>query len=188
MLAGSQRILDFWPLGAGGSLGNAVRGLFDLAAMLLLLPLAGFVVGLLIAAGIALWHRHVRRMASSIVAIIAIPICLMIVARVLLFDPWFWYALTNRTRFEAIAASGAPSNGSKYAVVAGRDVSTGLAGLNPNHFVFLIYDESDAVGLDPSERLGTWRTRTLDPERDPTPSIPRGKRLFGHFFRVDEFE
>lgn len=185
-LAGSQRILDFWPLGAGGSLGNAMRGLFDLATTLLILPVAGYVVGLLIAAGIALWHRHVRRGASSVAAIIAIPICLIVVARVSLFDPWFWYALTNRTRFEALAASDSPSKGSEYAVVAGRDVSTGLAGLNPNHFVLIIYDESDAVGLDPSERPAIWRTRSMNPEGSYIP-IPRGTRLFGHFFRVDEF-
>lgn len=188
MLAGNQRILDFWSLGAGGSLGNAIRRLFDIAGMLFLLPVAGFVVGLLIAAGIALWRRHVRRGASNVAAIVAIPICLMMVARVSLFDPWFWYALANRTRFEALAASDSTSNGSTYAVVAGRDVSTGLAGLNPNHFVFLIYDESDAAGLDPSERSGIWRTRTLNSERDPTLSVPRGRRLFGHFFRVDEFK
>jgi hypothetical protein len=187
-LAGSHRILDFWPLGGSGSLGSTITELLDLAGPLFLLPLAGLVVGLLIAAGIALWHGHVRRMASSVAAIIAIPICMMIIAKVSLFDPWFWYAMADRTRFEAIAASGAPANGPKYAVLEGRDVSTGLAGLGPNHFVLLIYDESDAVGLDPSERPGIWRTRTLDPERDPAPSIPKGRRLFGHFFRVDEFE
>lgn len=117
----------------------------------------------------------------------AIPICLTVVVRVSLFDPWFWYALAKRTRFEALAARDSPSRGSEYAVVAGADVSTGLAGLTPSHFIVLIYDESDAVGLDPSERPSIWRTRTLDPERDPVPPIPRGTRLFGHFFRVDKF-
>lgn len=148
--------------------------------------IAGFVVGLLIAAGIALWHLHVRRTASSIAAIIAIPICLTVVARVSLFDPWFWYALANRTRFEALAASDSPSKGPKYTVVVGRDVSTGLAGLSPNHLVLIIYDESDAVGLDPSERPAIWRTRSMNPEGSYIP-IPRGTQLFGHFFRVDEF-
>lgn len=86
MLAGIQRILDFWPLGAEGSLGNALRALFDLPRMLFVLPLAGFVVGLLIAAGTAPWHHHVRRVASSIAAIVEIPICSMVVASVPLFD------------------------------------------------------------------------------------------------------
>ena len=188
MLAGSQWILDFWPLGAGGSLGHAVRALFDLSRVLFLLPLTGFVVGLLIAAGIALWGRHFRRVVSSIFAIAAIPVCFVVVAKVPLFDPWLWYAMANSTRFEALAASGPPSNGPKYAIVEGRDVSTGLAGLNPNHFVFLIYDESDAVGLEPSDRPGIWRTRTMNRERDPIPPIPRGRQLYGHFFRVDDFE
>jgi hypothetical protein len=188
MLAGSERILDFWPLPAGGSLGLALRALFDLSRVFFLLPLAGLVVGLLIAAGIALWRRHFRRMASSIFAIAAIPVCIVVVAKVPLFDPWLWYAIANRTRFEALAANGPPSNGPKYAVIEGRDVSTGLAGLNPNHFVFLIYDESDAVALEPSERPSIWRTRTMNSERDPTPPIPKGRRLHGHFFRVDDFE
>src|ERR1700710_259879 len=82
MCAGSQWILDFWPLGAGGSLGLAVRALFDLSRVLFLLPLAGFVVGLLIAAGIALWRRHFRRVASSILAIAAIPVSVVVVAKV----------------------------------------------------------------------------------------------------------
>jgi hypothetical protein len=156
--------------------------------MLLLLPLVGLVVGLSIAAGIAVWRRHFRRMASSIFAIAAIPVCFVVVANVPLFDPWLWYAIANKTRFEALAASSPPSNGPKYAVVEGRDVSTGLAGIDPNHFVLLIYDESDAIGLEPSERPSVWRTRTMNPERDPTPPIPRGRRLYGHFFRVDDFE
>lgn len=187
MLAGSVWILDFWPLDAGGSLGHAVRALFDLSRLLFLLPLAGFVVGLLIAAGIALWRRHLRRVASSIFAIAAIPVCFVGVAKVPLFDPWLWYTIANRTRFEAIAASGPPSNGPKYAVVEIRDVSIGLAGLNPNHFIALIYDESDAVGLEPSERPSIWQTRSMWPAPGSIP-IPRGRRLYGHFFRVDDFE
>ena len=108
MLAGSPRILDFWSLGAGGSLSLGLRGLFELSQVLFLLPLAGFVVGLLIAAGIALWHRYFRRLASSIFAIAAIPVCFMTVAKVPLFDPWLWYAIANSTRFEALAGSDPP--------------------------------------------------------------------------------
>jgi len=58
---GSRRILDFWPLGAAGSLSLGLRGLFELSQMFFILPLAGFVVGLLIAAAVALWRRHFRR-------------------------------------------------------------------------------------------------------------------------------
>jgi hypothetical protein len=139
MFAGSRWILDFWPLGAGGSLEHAVRALFDLSRVVFLLPLVGLVVGLLIAAGIALWRRHFRRVASSICAIAAIPVCFVVVANVSLFDPWLWYAIANRTRFEAFAASGPLSNGPKYAVVERRDVPTGLVGLNPNHFLCFLF-------------------------------------------------
>jgi hypothetical protein len=165
-----------------------MRGLFELSQMFLLLPLAGLVVGLLIAAGIALWHRHFRRMASSICAIASILVCIVAVSTVPLFDPWLWYAIANRTQFEALAASGPLSNGPKYALVEGRDVSTGLAGASPNHFVWLIYDESDAISLEPSRRPSIWRTRTINSERDPTPAIPKGRRLYGHLFLVDDFE
>jgi hypothetical protein len=183
MLAGSRRILDFWSLGAGGSLHLALRGLLELSQVFLLLPLAGFVVGLLVAAGIALWSRHFRRVASSIVAIAAIPACFVIVANAPLFDPWIWYAMANSTRFEALAASDPAANGPKYAQIEVRDVSTGMAGLGPNHFIALIYDESDAVGLEPSQRPAIWRTRT-----EFGSPLPRGRRLYGHLFRVDIFE
>jgi len=186
MLGASQRILDFWPLGAAGSLGLALRGLFDLSAFLLLLPLAVFVMGLLIAAGVGLWRRHFRRVASSVFAIAAIPVCAGVVANVPLFDPWLWYAIANSTRFEAFAASSSPPNELKYAVIEISDVSTGLVGLSPNHFVALIYDESDAVGLEPSERPSIWRTRGL--WSTGSPPVPRGRRLYRHIFKVDVFE
>jgi hypothetical protein len=183
MLAGSSRILDFWPLGASGSFRLALRELLELSQVFFLLPLAGFVVGLLIVAGIALWRRQFRRVASSIFAIMAIPVCFLIVARVPLFDPWLWYAIANGNRFETFATSDPPPNGPKYAKIEVRDVSTGFAGIDPNHFIALIYDESDAVGLEPSERPRIWQTRT-----EFGSPLPRGRRLYGHFFRVDIFE
>jgi hypothetical protein len=188
MLPASQWILDFWPLGGNGSLEGAARAFFDFSRLLVLLPLAGFVVVLLIAAGIALWRRHVRRMASSILAIAAIPFCLLLVDKLPLFDPWLWYAMVNSGRFKALAESLSPADEPKYAVIEERDVSVGLAGLNPNHFVMLVYDESDNVGLDPSDRPRDWRSRTIGPAPIPIPPIPKGRRLYGHFFRVDDFE
>ncbi len=120
-------------------------------------------------------------------AIVAIPVCFVAVDKMSIFDPWLWYTIANRTRFEALAARGLPSDGLKYAVVEIRDVSTGFAGIDPNHFVALIYDESDALGLEPSQRPDVWRARRLWPAFETNP-IPRGRRLYGHFFRVDEFE
>lgn len=181
MLAGSRRILSFWSFDAGGSLGYELRSLFEFSQVFFVLPLAAFVIiGLLIAAGIALWRRHFRRVASSIFAIAAISICFVVVAKVPLFDPWLWYVIANRTHFEALAASGPSSNEPKYAVVETRDVSISFPGIGPDHSIVLIYDESDAVGLDPSERPSIWRTRT-----EFGYPIPKGRRLYDHFFIVD---
>jgi len=170
-----------WPHGSGGSLQSAIRPLFEIL-VLIVLPLAFFVVGLLISAGIALWRRHFRQMASSILAIAVIPICYVVIAKAPFFDPWLWYVIANHTRFEALAASNSPLSGPKFAVIEIRDVSAGLAG-SGSHFIALVYDESDAVGLEPSERPSIWLSRTMYGS-----VFHRGKRLYGHFFRVDEFE
>jgi hypothetical protein len=181
MLAGVGWILDFWTLGSGGPLGRFLRPVLDLGRLLLLVPLAGVALALLILAGIALWRRQFRRAASGIAAIAAFPVFFVLVAKAPLFDPWLWYAIANETRFEALEG-GEP----KYAVIEIRDVSTGFAGLDPNHFVALIYDESDALGLEPSERPDIWTTRSIWPAPNSTP-IPKGRRLVGHFFTVDEY-
>jgi hypothetical protein len=189
MLAGNQRILDFLPLSAPGSPASALRALLDLPGLLLmLLILMWLVMGLLVAAGVALWRGRLRRMASSLLAVAAIPVCFAAVARSPWFDPWLWYTIANAARFEALATPDPPPDGAKYALVETRDVSTGLAGVMPAHFVSLIYDESDAAGLEPSERPGIWRSRTLWPGLSSRPiPIPRGTRLYGHFYKVDEF-
>jgi hypothetical protein len=190
VFAFSPRMIDFlplgaegplWPHGSFGSLQGAIRPLFEFL-VLIGLPLAFFVVGLLIAAGIALWRRQLRQMASSILAIAVIPICYVVIARAPFFDPWLWYVIANQSRFEALAASNSPSGGPKFAVIEIRDVSAGLV-INGNHFVALVYDESDVIGRDPSEWPGIWRTGML-----AEMPFPRGQRLYGHFFKLDEFE
>jgi hypothetical protein len=170
-----------WPHGSFGSLQGALRPLFEMM-VLIALPLAFMVVGLSISAGIALWRLHFRQMASSLLAIAAIPICYVVVAKAPLLDPWLWYVIANHTRFEALAASNSPSSGPKFAVIEDRDVSAGLV-INGNHFIDLVYDESDAIGLEPSQRPNIWRTRTMFGA-----PFPKGERLYGHFFRVDLFE
>ena len=128
--------------------------------MLIGVALVFFAVGLSISAGITLWHRHFRRMASSLLAIAVIPICYVVIWNAPFFDPWLWYVIANHTRFEALAASNSPSSGPKFAVIDSRDVSSGLV-INGNHFIDLVYDESDAIGLEPSERPSIWQTRTV---------------------------
>jgi hypothetical protein len=191
VLAFSPRMIHFLPLGASGliwphgsfgSLQGALRPLFE-ALVLIVLPLAFFVVGLLIAAGVALWRRHFRQMASSFLAIAVIPICYVVVAKAPFLDPWLWYVIANHSRFEALAASNSPPSGPKFAVIEDRDVSAGLV-INGNHFIDLVYDESDAIGLEPSQRPSIWQTRKMF----GAVPYPKGKRLYGHFFRVDEFE
>jgi hypothetical protein len=180
-LAGSRRILNFWSLGAAHSPSLGLRDLLQNLAVFFILPLAVVaIVVFLIAAAISLWRRHFRRAASSIFAIAAIPICFLVIANVSLFDPWLWYTISNNSRFEALAARDPSPNGQKYAKIEVRDVSVGLVG---NHFIALFYDESDALGLDPSERPSIWRTRTWYGS-----PIPQGRRLYGHVFIVDIFE
>jgi hypothetical protein len=192
VFAFSPRMINFlplgadglaWPHGSGGSLQGAIRPLFEFLPFIFFLPFAFFVVGLLISAGIALWRRHLRQMASSILAIAVIPICYVLIAKAPFFDPWLWYVIANHTRFETMAASNPPSSGPTFAVIEIRDVSAGLV-INGNHFIALVYDESDAIGLESSERPNIWRTRKMFGAKP----FPRGKRLYGHFFRVDEFE
>lgn len=179
-LGGSHWVLDFWPLAAGG---QTIRPWIDLSRPLLFILLPAPIVFLSIAAGIALWQRNVRRAASSIVAITALPVYFLVVFNVPLFDPWLWYAMANKPRFEALAASGSARQ-PKYTVLEVEDVSTGLAGAT-SHFVVLIYDESDAVGLEQSRRSNVWQTRTIPVFGSP---IPKGSRLYDHIFRVDYFE
>jgi hypothetical protein len=100
-----------WPHGSGGSFQGAIRPLFEIV-LLIVVPLAFFVVGLLISAGIALWRHHFRRMASSLLAIAVIPLCYVVIAKAPFFDPWLWYVIANHTRFEALAVSNPPSPGS----------------------------------------------------------------------------
>ena len=186
MLAESEWVLEFWPLGASGSIGLAMRGQLETAQLLSILLMSGFGLVIAVAACIALWERRWRMLASNLIAITAIPVAFEVGANALVFDPWLWYAVSNSARFEAQAAGTAGGNEPRYAVLEQRDVSTGYVGLSPNHFVTLIYDESDAVGLDPAERPTIWRGRSLWPGADGAP-IPRGRRLYGHVFRVDVY-
>jgi hypothetical protein len=107
----------------------------------------------------------------------------MTVARAPPFDLWRWYAVANSSRFEALAVNDPSPNGPKYAEIEVRDVSTGLAGVTPNHFVALVYDESGAIALDPSERPSIWQTRT-----ELGSPLPKGTHLYGHLFKVDIFD
>lgn len=177
LLAANGRLLDFLQAGGG------FAGLLNFTEILLVPVLFLLIVlGLLVEAGVTLWWRQYRRAASSILAIMAIPVCAVVIARAPLFDPWLWYAVANKGRFEALAIHDPPPNGPKYAKTEVWDLSSGLA-VNGNHFAALVYDESDAVALQPSERPIIWQTRT-----EFGLPLPKGTRLCGHLFKVDWFE
>jgi hypothetical protein len=90
--------------------------------------------------------------------------------------------MANHSRFEALAASNPPC-GPKFAVIEIRDMPAGLV-INGNHFIALVYDESDAIGLEPAARPSIWQSRPIFLAMP----FPKGKRLYGHFFSADEFE
>jgi hypothetical protein len=180
-MAGAGCALDFWPLGGPA---QTLRTIVDLSRLILVILGIGILVGLLIAASVSCLRRRFRRAASNIIAILTAFLGFMIVKNVALFDPWLWYVLVNKAHFESIVANDASIN-RDYAVLVETDVSTGLAGIDPNHFVFLVFDGTDDISLDPSDRPAIWQSRYISGFTAP---LPKGRRLYGHFFRVDYFD
>jgi hypothetical protein len=169
--AAYHRALDFWPLDSA----NGLRGLLDLlGGPLLVLSVAGILFVWFIGALVALFRRRIRGMVSRLIAIIIVPVCFGTMITVPLFDPWLWYVIFNKSRFEAsAAASGSAQNGT---IIEGRDVSTGIAGAGYNHFVALIFSESDppklVYGDSEEEKLAANSVLT---------------HLYGNFYRRDEY-
>ncbi|MCW6509232.1 hypothetical protein [Lichenifustis flavocetrariae] len=180
--AAARWILDFWPLGAG--VPQALRVVVDLSRLVLILPLAGFVLTLLIGMSIALWRRYFRRAASSLLALAALPVCYVIIARSSVLDPWLWYTIANKSQLETVATT-APATAPRYAVLKAEDVSSGFAGIDPNHFVLLVYDDSDDIGRAPGDRPAIWQNRTVPGLDLP---LPKGRHLIGYFFRADCYD
>lgn len=166
--------LDFWPLGSA----NGLRGLFDLlGGALLFLSVVGVLFVWFIGAFVALCRRRLRGMVSRLVAIIIVPVCFGTLITVPLFDPWLWYVIFNKSGFEAAAAaSGSSQNGTKFSIIESRDVSTGIVVAGDNHFVALIYSESDphklVYGDSDEDKLASGSVLT---------------HLYGNFYRRDEY-
>jgi hypothetical protein len=89
------------------------------------------------------------------IAIIAIPLTLLILGRLFIFDPYYWFVLANKTRFTTEAKSAFKAGSSVFTET--RDVSIGMV-TTPPTFVSIIYHESDEILLDPSARSPEWRT------------------------------
>ncbi|MBB4237538.1 hypothetical protein [Rhizobium esperanzae] len=172
--AAYNRAFDFWPLDSTYEL----RGLFDLlGGPLLFLSVVGVLLVWFIGAFIALCRLRLRGMVSRLFAIIIVPVCFGTLINVPLFDPWLWYVIFNKSSLEAAAAaSGSSQNGTKFSVIEGCDVSTGIAGLGVNHFVAVIYSESDPHKLVYG-----------DSDEDKLASNAVLTHLYGNFYRRDEY-
>jgi len=155
------RALDFWPVGLASNL----RELIDLLGTpLLLLSTLIALLSFLGGAIISLYRRRFRRMASSLAAIAVVPLCFLTVVRATIFDPWLWYVVLNKSDFDALAAG----RENMQPLMVMRDVSTGIAGLNSNHFIEIIYSESNIDGHRTAHSVTT--------------------HLYGNFYRRDESE
>lgn len=159
------RAFDFWQLDPA----NGLRVILDLwGGPLLFLSVAVTLFIWSIGVFIALWRHTFRKAASSLIAILVIPVWSMTLLSVPLFDPWFWYVVFNKSSFEAeAAAKGSSQDSANFTVIEGRDVSTGIAGADLNHFIALIYSESDPAKL----------------------AVPGSSltHIYGKFYRRDEY-
>ncbi|TPM92183.1 hypothetical protein FJ977_29815 [Mesorhizobium sp. B2-1-3A] len=153
------RALDFWPVERASDL-RAFVGLLGIPLLLLVILTA--LLACLVAALVSLCRRQFRRMASGFVGIAVILLCFLTVVRAPLFDPWLWYVILDKSRLDTEAGA------YKQTIIEERDVSTGLAGLNPAHVIDLIYSESNIDGQKTSNSSTT--------------------HLYGNFYRRDEFD
>ena len=177
-------VLEFFPMPKGG-LGFGLRLALNFAVPFVGFFVIGFAIWLAVAAMLASIKRRFRRAASLIIAIIAIPLAALVLGRLFIFDPYYWYVVANKDRFTAEAKAASKATSPAFAVLESRDVSFGLA-TNPPTFISIIYDESDEIGLDPSARSPEWRTvHQQQIERAAGSYIDEWqfvKHLRGHFF------
>jgi hypothetical protein len=119
------------------------------------------------------------------IAIIAIPLTLLILGRLFIFDPYYWYVLANKARFTAEAKSAFKAGSPVFAVIETRDVSIGMV-TTPPTFVSIIYDESDEILLDPSARSPEWRTFISSNASTPYPQeVLSAPQLMRHLWGFD---
>ncbi|MCQ1573050.1 hypothetical protein NFO65_20190 [Neorhizobium galegae] len=163
MTATYLRAFDFWPLGVA----DGLRALLDLAGPLILLAVVLTLLVWLASAFMALYRQKFQRAVGNFIAILSVPACSAILLATSISDPWVWYVVLNKSRFETAAANSPSMASPKFVVLEERDISTGIAGVTENHFVALIYSESD-----PDELAS---------------SIPGLRHIYGNFYRRDKF-
>lgn len=149
-------VLEFFPMPKAG-VGFGLRLALDMAVPFVGLFITGFAIWLAVAMVLAAVKRHFRRTASLIAAIIAIPLAGLVLGRLFIFDPYYWYVVVHHDHFTAEAKSASKAGSLAFAVLETRDVSIGMV-TNPPTYISIIYDESDEIGLDPSARSQEWRT------------------------------
>lgn len=164
--AAMGRAFDFWNDDSATTL-HALLGFLGVPLLLLVTVL--MLLAYLVAAFISLCRCRFRRMASSLVAIVFVPLCFVTISRVPVFDPWLWYVVFNKSRFEAEVAAKTNTQPSPHqpTTIERRDVTFGLALAGNNHFIDLIYSESNLDGQTTDNSLIT--------------------HLYGNFYRRDTF-
>ena len=154
--AAMMQYLFFVPVGPAShpTVRTFLLGL-ELLSVFVLLAVEAILVAVVI---VTLVGLRLRRTLTYLRAALSIPIVIVGVGRIILFNPYFWYVLFNLNQLEAAAKSAAGATTPGFVKLEGRDVSTGLV-INLPTFTSIIYDESDEVGLAPTKRSQTWVTR-----------------------------
>ncbi|WP_321384050.1 hypothetical protein [Rhizobium sp.] len=164
--AAMGRAFDFWNDDSATTL-HAILGF--LGVPLLLLVTVIMLLAYLVAAFISLCRCRFRRMSSSLVAIVFVPLCFVTISRVPIFDPWLWYVIFNKSTLEAeAAAKGNTEPASQQSTtIEERDVTFGLALGGNNHFIDLIYSKNNLDGQTTDNSSTT--------------------HIYGNFYRRDTF-
>ena len=183
VLAASQAFVDFVPIGDRqfGGIRNIV-GEFELGIFFIGAPLGAliFVGTALVLPLVGRWRTLLSWLLAPVIFLSALVV-LVCLSTFWLLDPYYWFVLTQQDRLLAAAnASARPG----IMIVDVRDVSSGIAGLNPSSVVVIVYDPSDSLA-DPANDP-RWLAQNngilhggLEPE-----SIGGVHRIHGHFYIV----
>ena len=182
--AAMMQYLFFAPLGPAShpTVRTFLMGLDLLSPFVLLAAEAILILAVLV----TLVRLRFRRMLTYLCAALSIPIVIIGVSRIIVFNPYFWYVLFNLNQLEETAKSAAGSTTPAFVKLDGRDVSIGLVS-NPPTFTSVIYDESDELGLAPEKRSQAWVTKNepiLLATGDANFIVERVDHLWGHFYLV----
>ncbi len=182
--AAMMQYLFFVPLGPAShpTARTFLMGLELLSPFVLLAVEALLIVGIIV----TLVRLRFRGALTYLCAALSIPLVIIGVSRIIVFNPYFWYVLFNLHQLESAAQSSAGATTPAFVKLDGRDVSTGLI-INPPTFTSLIYDESDELGLAPAKRSQAWVTKnepTLLATGVANFTVERIDHLWGHIYLV----